>query len=132
MRTARTAPPAVSRPVTRPGSPVSSVAPCRTASPASWLTSGSVSRYPSPGNQATSATDAGSRSDGSSPAASAAPIRRAGYPDPASLLTRAASRARPGSSSAHSMFPVGRYQGAPPRAADSAAHARIPAWLRSW
>ncbi len=44
VRTARTTPSATSRPVTWPGAPVSTVAPCRAARAASSATIGSVSR----------------------------------------------------------------------------------------
>ena len=121
-----------SNPVTRPGSPVSTMTPCAAAWSSRWLTIASVSRYPSPGNQATSVTARGRRSDGSSSAASAALIRRAGYPHPASLRTRAASSACPAGPAAHSRFPTGRYHAAPPRPAASCSQARIPATFRSW
>ncbi len=101
--------------------------PCAAAWSSSWLTIASVSRYPSRGNQATSVTARGRRSDGSTSAASAALIRRAGYPHPVSLPTRAASSVCPGMLAAHSRFPTGRYHAAPPRLAASWSQASIPA-----
>ena len=121
-----------SKPVTRPGSPVSTLAPCAAAWSSRWLIIVSVSRYPSLGNQATPVTARGRRSDGSSSAASAALIRRAGYPHRVSLRTRAASSVCPAAPAAHSRFPTGRCHAAPPRPAASCSQARIPATFRSW
>ena len=91
-----------------------------------------VSRYPSPGNHAMAGAGRGSRSDGSIVRASAGSIRRAGYPQAVSLRTRAVSSARCAGLTAHSIFPAGRYQAAPPSRAASRSQARRPAALRSW
>ena len=132
MRTARTVPPPAANPVTWPAGPVRTVTPRCAAAAVSWLISGPVSRYPSAGNQATPGPAAGRRSAGSSAAASAGPIIRAGYPQLASRCTRAVSWPCPAAVAAHSRFPAGRYHAAPPSSPASTAQARIPAWLSSW